>query len=310
MRSWLRSRLGTIPETVRFGAVPSASAYHAPILWDEAGNDLIAATLRERTPCLVARMGLSETWCASYYTRWRRSALHPAYPAYARELMTTNAGVFPGDDVTLDHFAQVYLGAVSRADVMAVWFNRGEAELLQRHAPGASLVELSALNSMCYRDPWTAELEGRTVLVVHPFTASIESQYRKRELLFADPAVLPSFELKTLAPVQSIAGTATGFPDWFAALEDTCERIADIEFDVAIIAAGAYGLPLGAFVKDLGRQAVHLGGITQILFGIRGRRWELEYDDTIAPLFNEHWVRPSPQERPEGAQKVEDGCYW
>jgi ketopantoate reductase len=88
------------------------------------------------------------------------------------------------------------------------------------------------------------------------------------------------------------------------------EEVARIDFDVAIVGAGAYGLPLAAAVKDLGRQAVHLGGATQLLFGIRGRRWEVESPDDIAPLFNEHWVRPSAEETPQGSSSVEGGCYW
>ena len=53
-----------------------------------------------------------------------------------------------------------------------------------------------------------------------------------------------------------------------------------------------------------------MGGATQILFGIRGRRWEVEYTDTIVPLFNPYWVRPLPEETPEKAASVESGCYW
>jgi hypothetical protein len=110
--------------------------------------------------------------------------------------------------------------------------------------------------------------------------------------------------------VQSIAGNQCGFPTWFDALEHMRAQIAATEFDVAIIGAGAYGLPLAASVKRMGRQAVHLGGATQLLFGIRGRRWEVESPDDIAPLFNEHWVRPSVEETPENRELVEGGCYW
>ena len=50
-----------------------------------------------------------------------------------------------------------------------------------------------------------------------------------------------------------------------------------------------------------------LGG-TQILFGIRGKRWDdSEY---FKPLFNEYWTRPSEAETPKNAEKVENGCYW
>jgi len=27
-------------------------------------------------------------------------------------------------------------------------------------------------------------------------------------------------------------------------------------------------------------------------------------------MFNEHWVRPLPEETPQNHIKVEDGCYW
>ena len=74
--------------------------------------------------------------------------------------------------------------------------------------------------------------------------------------------------------MQSVAGNSTEYVTWFDALESMRAQIADKDFDVALIGAGAYGLPLAAFVKDLGRKTLHLGGVTQILFGIIGSRWE------------------------------------
>jgi hypothetical protein len=68
------------------------------------------------------------------------------------------------------------------------------------------------------------------------------------------------------------------------------------------------GLPLSAYVKSLGKISIHIGGGTQILFGIRGKRW----DDMpeVASLYNEHWVRPAGTERIQYPEKVEEGCYW
>lgn len=43
-----------------------------------------------------------------------------------------------------------------------------------------------------------------------------------------------------------------------------------INFDTAIIGCGAYGMPLAAQIKNAGRQAIHLGGAVQLLFGIKG----------------------------------------
>lgn len=141
-------------------------------------------------------------------------------------------------------------------------------------------------------------------MVIHPFAETIKSQYEKKEHLFDNKNVLPEFSLKTIKAVQSIAGTKTEFVDWFEALESMKRQIAETDFDVAIIGCGAYGMPLAAYCKQLGKKAVHLGGATQLLFGIKGKRWD-NYS-----LYNEYWVRPLESETPLNAKKIESGCYW
>ena len=82
--------------------------------------------------------------------------------------------------------------------------------------------------------------------------------------------------------------------------------IAATEFDIALLGCGAYGLPLAAHVKRLGRKSVHIGGACQVLFGIKGLRWDGH--ELISRLYNEHWVRPRETERPAGYLAVEAGC--
>ena len=99
------------------------------------------------------------------------------------------------------------------------------------------------------------------------------------------------------------------FATWFDAYRHMCDRIAGIDFDICLIGAGAYGLPLASFAKKMGKQAIHMGGVTQILFGIKGRRWEQLYADSTGKLFNEHWIRPLASETPTNKDDVEKGCY-
>ncbi|MBD0726565.1 hypothetical protein B6A10_15435 [Flavobacterium sp. L1I52] len=54
--------------------------------------------------------------------------------------------------------------------------------------------------------------------------------------------------------------------------------------------------------KIIGKKSVHLGGATQILFGIIGKRWELEYD--MSDFFNVHWIRPNSNEKPKKLIKL------
>jgi hypothetical protein len=222
--------------------------------------------------------------------------------------MSTNAGFFPATDDDLDHFCRTYLDAVSLVDVLGVWHNPFEDIVANRTCPQARLVPLRALEPYYYADPWSRALKGRRVLVVHPFAASIRENYAaNRSRLFGDAAVLPEFELHTLTAIQSSAGQVPPQPTWFAALKEMEDRMTEIDFDLCLVGAGAYGLPLAAHAKTLGRVAVHMGGATQIIFGIKGRRWD---SHEIAKFYNEWWLRPKPSETPEHASSVEGGCYW
>ena len=86
-----------------------------------------------------------------------------------------------------------------------------------------------------------------------------------------------------------------------------------VDYDVALIGCGAYGFCLAAHAKRSGKKAVHLGGVLQLLFGIKGNRWE---DKNYHPvfdyntLFNSFWVKPGDDYRPDNAEQFEGACYW
>nr|WP_162051116.1 MULTISPECIES: hypothetical protein [unclassified Lentimonas] len=83
--------------------------------------------------------------------------------------------------------------------------------------------------------------------------------------------------------------------------------MANIDFDVALIGAGAWSIPLATHAKALGKIGIHLGGTTQILFGIKGKRWEKGGEPAY---YNDSWVRPNAAETRSGVNKIESGCYW
>ena len=145
-------------------------------------------------------------------------------------------------------------------------------------------------------------------MVIHPFAATIREQYKRREKIWDNPDVLPEFELYTIKAVQTVAGELSQFEDWGAALDYMKREIDKIDFDIAIIGCGAYGFPLAAYCKQKGKKAIHMAGATQILFGIKGKRW----DDmpAVNKFYNEYWVRPLPDETPKRSKDVEGGCYW
>jgi|ERR1035437_112659 hypothetical protein len=219
-----------------------------------------------------------------------------------------NAGFFPRHIDLLDKFVERYLQDMNDFDVLGS-YDENEKGVIDRLSHCLKINIEGYYCPFIYENPWTEELRGKKVLVVHPFAKSIENQYKKRELLFDNPKVLPEFELITIKAVQTIAGEKTEFETWFDALKFMEEQISNVDFDIALIGCGAYGMPLAAHVKRMGKKSVHLAGWTQMLFGIYGNRW-LNDQPKFAKYINEYWTKPLPEEVPQNFKKVENGCYW
>lgn len=177
--------------------------------------------------------------------------------------------MFPNDKNTLDRFCDVYAHRISDADLILTWGCVGEADIVKKYASkDVALGNNGTFNFMFYENPWTKALKDKPVLVIHPFVDTIKSQYENRKLLFSSE-LLPEF--KELSFVKAVQSNAGGYEDleyksWFEALEYMKSEIDKVDFDVALVGAGAYGMPLSAYCKQKGRQAIYMGGGLQLLF--------------------------------------------
>ncbi|MEH2000459.1 MAG: hypothetical protein V7L00_17215 [Nostoc sp.] len=270
------------------------------ILSPQQSNELVSNLIKDTKPFMITRFGSTEAYCVHEY-------LKGGYKGSIFESMSNDSGFFPVDEKHLDRFSQLFLESSKSIDTLGVWLQIGEPEIIRNSCRKASFVELNTLEPYYHNDPWSKNLEGKKVLVIHPFAETILSQYKNhRKLLFENQNILPEFELIPFKAVQSLAGTQTQFNTWFDAYDWMCNKIKDQDFDIAIIGCGAYGLPLAAYIKSLGKQAVHLGGSTQILFGIKGNRWDKI--PFFQSLYNEYWVRCRPDDIPTNSSKYP--AYW
>jgi len=230
--------------------------------------------------------------------------------------LCNNAGFFPYDIEMMPRYVDVMIDSMREADYQGVFISvLFESYCVRRYMKKSIYVAPTYRIEPWYAEkPWTKALKGKKVLVIHPFADTIRSQYEKRQLLFENEDILPEFDLQTIKAVQSIGGTCSeGFDNWFEALDWMHLETRKVDFDIAIIGCGAYGYPLAARIKADGKQAIHMAGITQVLFGIKGNRWEYlatKNNNKVFSMYNDHWVRPSENETPKLAQSVEDGCYW
>lgn len=271
-------------------------------------NEEITKAIESGKPFMTSRFGSTElTSLSSFYfgkeNEYQRAMEHVCF----------YSGFFPCEKELGFKFTETMLESVKQVDILAVWFVQYEDYFIRKKLNEESKVSyLMNIEPWKVRNPWTKALKGKKVLVIHPFEESIQLQYKKREKLFSNPDFLPEFELKTLKAVQTIAGAKDDrFETWFDALEYMYEKAMEIDFDIAILGCGAYGMPLAAKLKKAGKQAIHMGGVTQIFFGIKGKRWEeTPVYDYIKQLMNEEWIYPLETEKPKLADSVEQSCYW
>lgn len=229
------------------------------------------------------------------------------------QILCNNAGFFPmPDEKMMMRFLSLYEKDMKEVDILGSW--RYNEKYFSKELKNAVKVDRELMTPLLCKHPWTEALAGKRVLVVHPFARTIESQYKNRKYLFPGTLILPEFKLLTIKAVQSQAGEKNRFKDWFEALEYQKSEIDKLDYDICLLGCGAYGFPLAAHCKRCGKQAIHLGGVLQLLFGIKGKRWETEdvYLKKYRYLdyYNEYWVRPSESETPLNAKSVENGCYW
>lgn len=297
----------------------------------DIASEMIYELLSTDMPCMIARYGSTELSCLVNYLGVRNS--NPSVWKYISNKqsqwwwnknimlqMQRWSGFFPPTEEKLSHFCEMMLRDSKEVDLIGSWLE--DEDLILKEHETIKKVKLVCLEPYWSKKPWSRALEGKKVLVVHPFSEEIIAQYNNhREQLFENKSVLPKFaSLRVVKAVQSLGGESNGFKDWFEALEWMKQEMDREPYDIALIGCGAYGFPLAAHAKRAGHKAVHLGGALQLLFGIKGKRWVnsnyatmwgMTPNDLYLKLFErKEWIWPSPNSKPSNANAVENGCYW
>lgn len=279
------------------------------VLSKQVANEILKRAILDGEPYMFGRYGSTEIHCVTKYLLANKG-LMDSINLKELESPCFHNGLFPVTEEIISKFAHLMMESSYQVDLYGTFRMVMEGYYIKKHMKSnVILSHLSMMDFWLYEKPFTSALKGKKVLIVHPLAETIIKQYKKRELLFDNPDVLPEFDLKTLKAVQTVAGQRDErFSNWFEALDYMYEEALKIDFDVAIIGCGAYGFPLAAKLKKIGKVAIHMGGVTQMLFGIKGARWDIHPE--ASKLYNEHWVRPDIKDVPEKADDVENRCYW
>ena len=252
---------------------------------------------------IFLNLGISLSLASRVFPRWRRrsSDIHLL------------SGFYFDSWTEIKNFSSLYLKALSNTDILGAWgvaFTWIEGRSFSKELTTLIPVGFTAPWIESYspnNTPWSSSLEGKKVLVISGFANSISAQHKRINLIFKG-VDYPDFNLTTIkAPLVSGVRDPSG-KSWFELLEQMEKQMAETDFDIALIAAGAFSYPLADFAKNLGKVGIHCGGGLQLFFGVMGNRWNNSPE--VLKYVNEYWIRPSSDERPKTADAIEDACYW
>lgn len=160
--------------------------------------------------------------------------------------------------------------------------------------------------------PWTHFLVDKTVLIISPFVESFEKQINNNFQIFKDQKVFLDQQKFIFYKSFNTLSNNHIHQDWYQTFNIMKDEIRKLDFDIALLSCGGYGLPLCNFIKtELKKSSIYVGGGLQLLFGVMGKRWEnSDFWKKIIKDNNTLFIRPSNNELINQYQSIENGCYW
>ena len=264
------------------------------------GNNVISHYLKNNKPFCAGKIGVTELNILNY-----------GYQPYLKHEAEDIAGLYPFNTETANKFRIDMVNALGQIDLIPKWSKVNpdfEKSIFANCCPKAYITKLQHLEPYFFDKPWTNYLEGKKVLVFSPFAISIIENFLNLSKIWNNK-INPNFILKAhkypfalkIQPNLKYNTSDEVYQEYLKVLQQE-------DFDIGIFGTGYTSLLFAAECKKLGKAGIHLGGSTQILFGIKGQRWR-EIKE-FQSFFNNHWTDPLPNELPEKRNLCENACYW
>ncbi len=286
----------------------------------EKSNDYIIKKLQSNKKFLISRMGAGAETIVVYLC-----TIHGIDKIYTEQFdklfiqLSIENGIYNLTKNSLSRYVKLYKETIEKSDSLAVFIN-----LMVRQQK--YFVENNKLETLysrvlepfyCCKDnikPWSHYLLGKKVLIVNPFVDSFQQQLKNNFQIFKDPEkklFLDEQEFVFYKTYNTSAGNAL-HENWEKTYDMMCDDISKLDFDIALLGCGGYGLPLCNYIHEkLEKSVIYIGGGLQLLFGVMGARWEnVQMWKDIIKENQTKFIRPSKEEQIENKERVEGGCFW
>jgi len=281
---------------------------------------IVCSYFQNSKPFFIGRNGSTELEILNYYYKTKNKNI----PQQLCNRIELYSGIFPATPESVYKWIEIYFESLYSVDAIAEgWYEplkEFENKFLDKIISQRESLFLRNLEPYYFPKElrWTKYLKGKRVGIINPFSELCETQTYMAKAIWGEyncefllPLSTSWIPIRTYFP-PSIAGKnlemAWKCKDWEEAVESLVQKAVSEQIEVALIGCGAIGMIVGARLKALGISVIVMGGALQILFGVRGKRWENH--SVISKFFNDAWINVSDDLKPTGAYKIENACYW
>jgi hypothetical protein len=228
-----------------------------------------------------------------------------------------NAGIYIKDNDSLVEYTKRLIESYDNCTVIAEWDQTGKVfmhtgsgqEFITKRTPNIPKINALSLEPYYFKDNWMSSIKNKRILIIHPFIKTLQKQKNNLKNIFPNMCWFEDCEIEFIEPPFTLAGNHQNI-DWRIHLSKFIEELkTKSNFDIALVAAGGYGMLIADYIfKELNKSVMYIGGALQLFFGVIGKRWFDNKD--ILKLINDEWIRPDKENKPNNYINVEKGCYW
>lgn len=278
----------------------------------EIDNQYIKSQIESNPSFFIGRIaGIELQICYALYTG------HVS--EYQLQELENNAGIKITSAESLKEYVDKLITAYENCTSIAEWDKKGQVfaitgqsqEWMAKKTPRIPKINAMSLEPYYVSNQisWMSSLQNKKILIIHPFIHTFKDQVSKLHLIFPQREWFKKCTFQFIKPPMTLAGNHKN-RDWRDHYNEFIQNLRKVDdFDIALVAAGGYGMLIADFIhQDLHKSVIYIGGALQLFFGVIGKRWFTNPE--ILSMVNDEWIRPSKEDKPDNFVKVEKGCYW
>jgi hypothetical protein len=279
-------------------------------------NKYLIKLLEKNKNFYICRLGIGpETYTPFYFHNHNTLT---GIPSNLIKGLDNNNGIYCNSIEEVKSYCDLYIRSINESTAMAAFPHAIIKEQIALHNKKTPILHNRVLEPFyCLNEdikPWSHYLYGKKVLIVNPFVDSFQKQIQNNFKMFKDDNKYIFHKDQQFVFYKSYVTSAGNHlhSNWIETFNIMKEDISKLDFDIALLGCGGYGLPLCNFIhKEMGKSTIYIGGGLQLLFGVMGKRWEnLDFWKKLIQENDCKFIRPQGDEILKNNKRIEGGCFW